>query len=155
MIHYVKGDLLASDCAVLIHGCNCFNVWGAGIARQMRDKYPEAYAADVRATERNGTKWKLGSFSDALARDGKVILNLYSQYDYGRGEVYANYRAIRDGLEKIHDYILLGDVERFPAWPKVGMPRIGAGLGGGDWNVIEDIVKNIFDVNDIYIYELK
>ena len=154
MIHYVKGDLRESDCDILIHGCNCFNVWGAGIARQMKLKYPEAYIVDIAATNRFGLYGKLGRFSDALGHDGKVILNLYSQYSYGRDRIHADYQAIRRGLEAIHDFIATGDVERFPTWPKVGMPRIGAGLAGGDWGIIEGIIKDIFDVNDIYIYDL-
>lgn len=31
-IIYVKGNLLNSDCNVICHGCNCFNIFGAGIA---------------------------------------------------------------------------------------------------------------------------
>lgn len=39
------GDIfdLAPKGAYLLHACNCQGVWGSGIARQFRDKYPRDY----------------------------------------------------------------------------------------------------------------
>ena len=45
----LKGNLLNSfekDFNVILHGCNCFSTMGAGIAKQIAEKYPEAYRAD-------------------------------------------------------------------------------------------------------------
>jgi len=39
-----EGDIFdAPDHSVLIHACNCFGLWGAGIAAAFRDRYPEAH----------------------------------------------------------------------------------------------------------------
>ena len=37
---------------------------------------------------------------------------------------------------------------------RIGFPRIGAGLGGGDWKVIEAMIKSIFHDEDVTIYVL-
>lgn len=37
---------------------------------------------------------------------------------------------------------------------KIGLPKIGAGLGGGDWAVIEEIINNVFDGYDVTVYEI-
>jgi hypothetical protein len=34
------------------------------------------------------------------------------------------------------------------------MPKIGAGLAGGDWEKIEEIINSVFDKRDIFVYEL-
>jgi len=38
---------------------------------------------------------------------------------------------------------------------KIGIPKIGSGLGGGDWDIIENIVNKVFVDTDIYVYILK
>ncbi|KGO74883.1 Appr-1-p processing [Penicillium italicum] len=43
-IQETPGDLFdAPNGAALIHACNCQGVWGAGIARAFRERYPAAY----------------------------------------------------------------------------------------------------------------
>lgn len=39
---------------------------------------------------------------------------------------------------------------------ELGIPKIGAGLGGGDWAVISNIINTILESNtyNIYVYEL-
>ena len=58
-----KGDLLALARAgrfdVIVHGCNCFCAMGGGIARAIREEFPEAYAADL-ATLR-GSRGRAGA----------------------------------------------------------------------------------------------
>ena len=59
----------------IIHQANCQTTMGSGIAKQIREKYPEAFEADCRTTR--GDITKLGSFSWVKARDGKYIYNCY------------------------------------------------------------------------------
>ncbi|KAJ5131405.1 Appr-1-p processing [Penicillium bovifimosum] len=43
-VHETPGDLFdAPNGAALIHACNCQGTWGAGLARQFRERYPAAY----------------------------------------------------------------------------------------------------------------
>ncbi|QQK42185.1 Appr-1-p processing [Penicillium digitatum] len=43
-VQETPGDLFdAPNGAALIHACNCQGVWGAGIARAFRERYPTAY----------------------------------------------------------------------------------------------------------------
>jgi len=62
---YAKGDLLKmaeeGKFDVIVHGCNCFNTMGAGIARQIARRFPEAYAADCETIASDISK--LGTFS--------------------------------------------------------------------------------------------
>ena len=114
---------------LIVHGANCFNVMGAGVARQIAKEFPGAYEADRLTTAEDRTK--LGSISTYFDEGHKVyIVNAYTQYEMG-GERAVSYDAIDDCFKEIANrYFGL----------KVGYPAIGAGLGGGQWNIIREII---------------
>jgi len=130
----VKGDLLAMGKAdefdIIMHGCNCFNVMGAGIAAQIKLAFPEAWEVD-RATIK-GYSAKLGSYT--IGMDGRlVILNCYTQYSISRdGQDVFEYTAFERVLSKI--------AHRFGAW-RIGLPLIGMGLAGGDKKRIMPLIE--------------
>lgn len=37
------GDVLNTDCWIIAHQVNCQGVMGGGLARQIKDRYPDAY----------------------------------------------------------------------------------------------------------------
>ena len=43
MITYKKGNLLNSNCDIIVHQVNCQKVMGSGIAKQIRDRWPEVF----------------------------------------------------------------------------------------------------------------
>lgn len=152
-IIYIKGDLLKSDCEVIIHSCNCFNIFGAGIAAQIRAVYPEAYNKDCMTIR--GDHNKLGTYSWVRCYSKnpeystKIVCNLYGQYKYGRENRHTDYEAVSRGLEKIKEHF-----ERFQEFPKIGLPyKMGCNLGGGDWKVIEAIINSVFNDKDVYVYQ--
>lgn len=121
---------------IIVHGCNCFNQMGKGLAKYIHESFPEAYEADCK-TER-GDKNKLGTYSMAIV-DDLTVINAYTQYKY-RGKNNIDYDAIRDVFKQI--------AEDFPG-KSIGIPRIGAGLAGGDWNKIERIITEVMVDADI------
>jgi len=132
----VKGDLikLALDGKfdVVVHGCNCFCTMGAGIAKQIKHKFPEAYEEDLKTAK--GDKKKLGTISYAIIeRNGFTftVVNGYTQYNWrGRG-ILVDYDAIRS---------VFNNVKSLYSGMRIGYPKIGAGLAGGDWELISTIV---------------
>ena len=42
MIKFFNGDLLKSGCDIICHQVNEYGVMGAGIAKQIKEKYPKA-----------------------------------------------------------------------------------------------------------------
>jgi len=142
-MRYVNGDLikkaLAGDYDVIVHGCNCFNTMGAGIALQIANQIPIAYTVDK--STKSGDKSKLGDIS--IAQDGELtIINGYTQFGFRRGERACDYHAIRSVFKKIKK--LLGGKSL-----KFGIPKIGAGLAGGDWSIIVDIIDGVMGDENI------
>ena len=138
---YIKGDLVRDGAQfdVIGQGCNCFCNMGAGIAKDIKLKYPGAYKADLKTIY--GSKNKLGTYSEFDTGEF-IILNLYTQYKYTRTDVDADYDAIRSCMERIR--VNYGG-------KKIGLPLIGAGLAGGDWNIISKIIEEELGNEDVTI----
>lgn len=155
MLKYIKGDLIKSDCDIIIHGCNCYRTMGSGIAKQIKETYPEAY--DIDSKTMWGDKDKLGTFTHIKTKNKYfpekdiIIVNAYTQHKYGRekGKIYADYKAIHDVMIKINDFFVDTDMKKL----KIGMPKIGAGLAQGDWGTISEIIHRAFADRITYIYE--
>jgi O-acetyl-ADP-ribose deacetylase (regulator of RNase III) len=160
----------------IAHQANCFHTFGAGIARQIVVRYPEAYEADKKTPY--GSAKKLGHFSFAPVKadpENKFVFNIYGQYgfgnddrsaftgaDYDCGEVSefnrnTSYDAVLDGLERYRKYTSRHEFQ------KIGIPyNMGCMLGGGDWEIVNKLVEIVWRGNhlsgpDLYIcrYEPK
>lgn len=146
----IEGNLLdlfeQGEFDVIIHGCNCFNIMGAGIAKQIADKYPQALKADADFPLLKGTKDRLGNISVStqnILGKKRYIINLYSQFEPGRN---TDYNAIQVALSKIN--------YRFRP-ERIGLPLLGCGIGGGDWRIVSKIVKKELLHCDVTVVNLK
>ncbi|MCX9024660.1 MAG: macro domain-containing protein [Candidatus Methanoperedens sp.] len=147
MVKYVKGDLFSSRCDVLAHGCNCRGGYGSGVAYAMAKKYPKARESYLEKFEEDG--WKLGEVQFVVTHDGVVIANCATQASYlPRGICHANYPAIRVCMTKVKEFAKVNN-------KTIAIPKIGAGLAGGDWNIIEGILNEVFDDYDVTVYYLE
>lgn len=128
----------------IVHCANCHCTMGSGVAKAIREVYPEAYSADLQTVR--GDKNKLGTCSIANTNDG-IIFNLYGQYDFGYdGKLYASYEAIRSGLTFIKDYFIKNDIKN------LGLPyKMASDRAGADWYKIVEIMSEVFDNSDINI----
>ena len=133
----ISGDLLQlaldGHFDVIVHGCNCQCQMGKGIALSIKRQFPEAYAADCQTPK--GDAAKLGTVSIAeVTRNGRTfyVVNAYTQYHWRGAGVKADYEAIRSVMKAVKF--------RF-AGRRIGYPRIGAGLAGGDWEVIGKVIE--------------
>lgn len=147
-IQYVKGDLFSTEVGVIVHGCNAQGVMGSGVAKIIREKYTKAYDRYRKAYEMHG-HLKLGDIISVPCDDATVIVNAITQEFYGRdGKRYVSYDAVAESMQKINRFYEVYGIT------SVAMPQIGAGLGGGDWSVIESIIES--ELKDVkpYVYIL-
>ena len=135
MIKYTTGDLVkqSEDFEVIAHCCNCFCTFGAGIAPQIKNKFPEAFAVDC-ATPK-GDASKLGTITYTVQQTTPVVVNLYGMYDFKKSypnEVMVKYDSLRLALRAMKNKF---------SGKTFGLPMIGAGLANGDWSIIEKIIE--------------
>lgn len=135
-INIFKGSIFDCDeVMVIIHQANCFHTMGAGIAKEIAIRYPEALEADLKTIY--GDRKKLGGYSWATSKDGRIIVNMYSQYRYGIDVRHTDYYHMENALIKIrnqfHDKV-------------IAVPyKIGCGMAGGNWPNVNEILTRIFN----------
>ena len=130
---------------VILHGCNCFHTMGTGVAKTLRDAYPQVYEADVNYLEK-GDRRKLGLHSMAKIHEDIYVLNCYTQYNYGRDKVYADYRAIERCLKFIGKNLS-------PLYA-IRTSKIGCGNAGGDWKIVKALMAKHLAKFDVTVYYL-
>jgi len=135
-IKYVTGDLLQAPEQYILHGLSSKGVMGSGVAKLIRDKYPKAYQDYRDSYDSYGLS--LGSIVPSKQPDSKIILNAITQETYGRNGVHVSYWAIANVMHTLNKWHINNQKQ-----PKeIVMPKVGSGLAGGDWNVIEAIIEN-------------
>ena len=147
---YIDGDLIsiakAGEFDIIGHGCNCFHSMNSGIAPQIKSNWPQAYSADLKTAY--GSRDKLGTYSKSEAV-GLTILNIYSQFKYGTHQIQVDYDAMRRAFKAIKREFG-GEGRRF------GFPKIGAGLAGGNWDIISKIIdEELINENVTIVVYLK
>lgn len=144
----IDGDIFDSNADAIVHQVNCQGVMGAGVARQVRDKYPNVYV-EYRALcdrYRNNTAALLG-YVLGIECGNVFILNCFAQDGYGAGGCYTDYDALAECFQTINGAF---------RGKRIAIPyQIGCGLGGGDWNVVSDIIETELSDCDITLYRLK
>jgi O-acetyl-ADP-ribose deacetylase (regulator of RNase III) len=148
----ITGDLIKlfkeGEFDVIVHGCNCGNNMGDGIAKTIRDEFPEAYAADLETQAWDISK--LGTISCAGIENGRTVINAYTQYRwYGvglSGGPLCEYDALRSCFKDIK--------KRFGEKSlRFGIPAIGAARAGGDWSIISAIIDEEMEGEDVTFVE--
>jgi len=139
----IVGDLLenVTHDAIIVHGCNAQGVMGGGFALQVKNKYPKAYEGYREFLRRCETDFDMVRTEQALGGVMTVgvgknlhIANAITQDKFGTNSRHANYEAIAHAFELI---ALASDKLMLP----IHYPMIGAGLAGGNWNIISTIIE--------------
>jgi len=170
MIKIIKGDVVQAfkvgTIDILAHGVNCSGAFRSGIAGQIANHYHEVqsryFEKLVTCEDTDDSGWRLGDIQPVLYRNpyntfDQYIINCGTQQRYGRNAntCYVDYNAIEECMHEV----LFFAKEKYEVaekrFPVIGIPRIGAGLGGGDWEKIENIILKVFDKYDINVYVLE
>lgn len=141
---FLSGDLFKqSGIKAYAHGCNCAGAMGKGIAVEFKTRWPLMYK-DYRELCQNGD-FNLGDVFHW--RDGLThIFNLGTQRTW---RTKARVDAIAVAIEKM---IIIAEEHQVT---KIGLPKIGAGLGGLDWaEVRETIIRQSKGSSvELYVFE--
>ena len=150
MITYKVGDLLEATEPVIAQGCNCQGVMGSGVALAIRRKWP-VVAQHYELIYRN-YGLKPGQVILVGIAEGITVANCMTQEYYGGdGRQYVDYAAVRECFKYLADK----HVPRAGDGNAIAMPKIGAGLGGGDWEVIEKIIEEELGHLGVTVYTLE
>ena len=138
MIKYIKGDILDVTEGFIVQQVNCFGVMGAGLAKQIRDKWPSVYNRyQDRVYYSTNNEDLLGMTVWNRVDTNLFVASIFGQYDYGHGTKFTIYPALFKGL----DYVFgEAEVDQIPVYIPKGL---GCGLAGGNWDFVEAYIKDL------------
>ena len=152
MIKYVIGDAthpVGEGEKYIIHVSNDAGGWGKGfvLALSKRWKEPEKLYREQK-------NYILGKIQMTRVEKDICVVNMIAQHDVkptkdSNGSIVPpiRYDALKACLITVNDIAVRTGAT-------IHAPRFGAGLSGGDWNKIEQIIKETLTV-DVTIYDLK
>jgi len=133
----VTGDLFDLGLPAIGHGCNCAGAMGAGIAREFKRRFPKMYREYWRRCQVG--RFELGDIF-VWEADDVVVYNLATQR-------LPRPPAILDAIDT-SVRAALGDAEH-RRLNRLGLPRIGAGLGGIAWSDVASVLKEATDASPV------
>lgn len=142
MIKYIKGDILDVTEGIIVQQVNCFGVMGAGLAKQIRDKWPSVYNSyQDRVHYSPNNKDLLGMTVWNRVDTNLFVASIFGQYDYGHGVKFTNYPALFKGI----DYVFgLAETDQITVYIPKGL---GCGLAGGNWDFVE---AYLYDLDELF-----
>ena len=151
MIQYVTGDAtepIGDGPKIIAHICNDKGAWGAGFVLALSKKWDRPETG-YREEFKSGRDFFLGNVFTVRVDDDLYVANMIAQHGFPSRErpVAVDYEALEFCL------LFLGGTARVLK-ATIHMPRIGAGIGGGDWNVIEAIIEETLAEIDVTVYDL-
>ena len=142
MIKHIKCDIFESGADIICHQVNCQGVMGSGIAKQVREKYPEVYVKYKNACDEYKDRSAMLGKVQLIDISDKNIANLFAQEYYGYdGKCYTDYSALRKCLKTVSCCLDWGQTIAIPY-------LMGCHRGGGDWNIVYKMIEEIFADSD-------
>jgi O-acetyl-ADP-ribose deacetylase (regulator of RNase III) len=152
MVKIIEGDLLKADVDIIVHQVNTQGAFGAGIAKQIANQFPESKKDYLEYCSKHNDEI-LGTYLLSKTDGNFDIAHLFAQIHYGKyGDFYkennrqTNYVAFARAL----DQLLIDHPDK-----KIALPYgIGCGLAGGNWGIIAGIIEKQFMQNKktAYLY---
>jgi O-acetyl-ADP-ribose deacetylase (regulator of RNase III) len=136
---FEHSNVLDTGAGFIVQSCNCKGQMGSGIAKEIRSRFPHVY--DVYRARYEERGWNLGQIQTVKVDEDKFIINLMGQEFYGGPSIrWTSYDALAIGFSKVNQEVLEYN-EVNGKILTVRFPLIGAGLGGGKWEIVEAIIK--------------
>ena len=98
-ITHKQVNLFDSEAVFFLHQVNCRGVMGSGIAKQVRERYPEVYEAYRAFCDGRAPSNLLGLIEPEPIADNQRIVNCFAQDDYGCNCRHTDYEALRAALK--------------------------------------------------------
>lgn len=147
MINYTTGDAtapIAEGNKIIVHICNDIGGWGKGFVLALSKKWKQPEQS-YRTWHSNQEGFKLGEVQFVHVESDLWVANMIGQHKIRKdekGNPPIRYEAVEAALEKVAQKAIELNAS-------IHMPRIGCGLAGGKWELIEPILERQLIANDI------
>lgn len=153
MINFLKGDAtypISNGNKIITHIVNDKGQWGRGFVLALSARWSkpeEEYRAWFRGER--GLHF-LGAVQYVPVESDIWVANVIGQHDIRTIDDVPpiRYDALRAGLRRVGRFAAEIDAS-------IHAPRLGAGLAGGDWNIIESIIDDELWGLKVNVYDLE
>lgn len=133
MITYSDGSIFDCGATAIVNAVNCVGVMGAGLAKAFADKFPLMDLDYIEQCKLGLLEpGKVHTYYSNLDPDAPLIINFPTKDDW-RNPSQLDY--IEFGMEALVDL-----VRRFRIG-SIGIPALGCGLGGLNWDDVRSIIE--------------
>lgn len=172
MLKYISGDvtnpIVHSDNEIVLipHVCNNMRRFGAGVSGAIGRKWPEA----EKAYRTSPISTQLGEIVAKHVETQIYVVHMIAQHDTQNSVRMLHNVDKNTGIEKeippvrygalakamIQTQIFAGYLTNGDRTVTIASPMFGAGLSGGDWNVIESMILELWVDKglDVTVYRL-
>lgn len=143
----IHKDITTVDEGIIVHQVNCEQVMGSGVAKAIRDKWPQVYESYIQYSKDMLFMIPfdlLGSVDFCEINDKLTVANLFGQYTYRKkgepaGRRYTKYGGWEMALPRIRHY-----AESKNMLDKIYFPyNVGCDRGGGDFRIISMLIEEV------------
>jgi len=147
-------DRLLTSSVIIPHVCNNINLFGAGFAAAIDNKFP--------SVKENfhllGNKAKLGYVQyinvsqNKTSNNSLIIANMIAQNKTisHNNPRPLNYEALVRCMVDVRNYIV--KLKNLDTNVEIHCPKFGSGLAGGNWNFIEQLIVDIWNQLPVFVY---
>jgi O-acetyl-ADP-ribose deacetylase (regulator of RNase III) len=138
----ITGNILNHRRGIIAHQVNCQLVMGAGLALQIRQKYPRAFTQyrDIMGKVAIAKRFGKAQIVEVIP-NSLYIANLFGQYNYlPRNMCHTDYQALTIAMRQLRQWRDNVKGKDFPIYLPHG---IGCGLAGGKWHVVQGIIRDV------------
>lgn len=131
-MNIIRGNLLDIEKGIIIHQVNNKRKMGAGLALEIRKRYPKHY------DDYMASMLEMGSLVKTSINSKFGVIGIVAQDGYGTDKCYTDYKAFEKGLleiKKLHE--LKPAIEFYMPY------RIGCNLAGGNWLIVGKLIETI------------
>ena len=163
-IQIINGDILDATEDIIAHQVNGIGVMGAGVAKQIKKKYPLVYRDYARFSRLKSAPKELLGTNLMLTTDGsdihdftnanpdtKIISNLFGQAYISKQKPQTDIVALEKALDDLFNFARLHKLS-------IALPfgigcGLGCGLGGGNWVEVLKMIKSVADDYPVSLYK--
>lgn len=142
----IKGNITEITSGIIFQQVNCQNRMGSGLAKSIYTKWPEVkrlyheFCQDVNPLLLLGA-YQAIEVTEVSLTSNVLVVNCFSQLNLGNdGQRYTDYGAIKMAFISFWDDFSQRINESQVYFPK----NFGCGLGGGDWNIVKELIEFYF-----------
>ena len=153
IVEHRNCSVFDTEAEVVAHQVNCLGVMGSGVAKQVKELFPEVYTSYRNHCIIEDKSVLLGCclMVKTTKTSPQYIANIFGQFGYGSdGRRRTDYQAVETSLRYLRSHMKMRDLHTVAIPYKMSCDR-----GGGDWNIVKELINQNLNDIDVIICEWK